>query len=628
MGAPGEPGPAGWDRCRVGARLRAALAGLRELQGLRERQEALVRGALAEGPLPAPGPPAAPRGPRGQEQLEAALAALQEQLLRLRRQDLGLKAHLDQLDQRISELQLDVHRTTPEGPDGDSRPSSGFYEMSEGGSGSLSASCTSVCSDRPSCSLGALPPRTPSASASRPRSADETTLCGAPLSVRGLPAPEDGAGPSRPRPVSTGGLERVLRAAAGPPAAGSTASSVLLRRGLGPLPPLLDPKYQRDLVSKGGGEVYLYPSPLHAVALQSPLFALPTGPPQRDRPPPAPSQALPGPSAPCPAWTGPAPEPGAARAYIDKLLGSRVGEQGAPSWRPETGCRPEGLACAPRRADVGGRALRGSTGGDSLEQQGPAPLGSPPPPSSLPEGGQRPPRSCVCAGTIPGSPQLGGVPRAQQAAPTGREGPARLPARPGRGPRLHPPSVASSAAPTGPHMGQSPGLPTTKAVKMGRAASSKAPRPGRQPPPGGALLAPQPPPAWGAGLRRRPPQAREAPGRSCSECSLFPVSLLVPVPAAVRGGLGAPAQAPAPREAARHRQRRWRSSLELSARARLPGAHGGVRDTGSRPQPPGTPGSQPPPSPVPRLCRIKASKALKKKICRFQPTTLKVMTLV
>lgn len=45
--------------------------------------------------------------------------------LRLRCQDLGLKAHLDQLDQRISELQLDMHRTPPEGPDGDSRPSSG-----------------------------------------------------------------------------------------------------------------------------------------------------------------------------------------------------------------------------------------------------------------------------------------------------------------------------------------------------------------------------------------------------------------------------------------------------------------------------------------------------------------------
>lgn len=81
MWAPGgPPGPAGWDRRRVGARLRAALAGLHELQGLRARQQARVRGALAMQPPPAH---AAPRGPRAHEQrLEAALAALQEQLVR------------------------------------------------------------------------------------------------------------------------------------------------------------------------------------------------------------------------------------------------------------------------------------------------------------------------------------------------------------------------------------------------------------------------------------------------------------------------------------------------------------------------------------------------------------------
>lgn len=39
----------------------------------------------------------------------------------------------------------------------------------------------------------------------------------------------------------------------------------------------MDPKYQTDLVSKNRNEVYTYPSPLHAVALQSPLFPLSTG---------------------------------------------------------------------------------------------------------------------------------------------------------------------------------------------------------------------------------------------------------------------------------------------------------------------------------------------------------------
>uniref|UniRef100_G1NY28 Dishevelled binding antagonist of beta catenin 2 n=1 Tax=Myotis lucifugus TaxID=59463 RepID=G1NY28_MYOLU len=651
---------------------------------------------------------------------------------RLRCQDLGLKTHLDQLDQQISELQLDVCRTSTEGPDGDSRPSSGFYEMSDGGSCSLSASCTSVCSDRLSSSLGTLLPGAPQARTSagdcRPWSADDSTMCGGPLSVWGLQATEDGAGPSRPRPVSTGDLERVPLAGAGPPTAGVDAmSTLLLRRGLGPLPLRLDPKYQRDLVSKGGREVYLYPSPLHAVALQSPLFALPTDTPQRDSPPQPSSQPLPGHSGPRPIRMGPLPEAGAARAYIDKLLGrrgpghtprGRVGEQGPPSQRAETERHPDGLTCSPRRADVGGGALRRDTGGNSLEQRGPAPCGSPPPPSSLPEEGQRPPRNCVHAGTIQGSLSWGGALPGSAGRSYQLGGHSRLSIRTGPG--------ALCFEPTGLRTGQRPGPPTTKAVKMGRRASNRAPRPGRQPPPGGAVLAPQLPPTWGAGLWKRAPQAREPPGRSCSECSLYPVSFLVPLLVARREGHGASAQALFPREeapgvagrAARQRQRRWRSSVEISARARLPGAQGpglgpprpasrrgggprpacsrarlrpphrhpqvrsesgsehsaecaflfhstitetsevrasdhtagrfgdpessgsnaegGVQDVGSRPAWPGmsppqphrTPGSRPPLSPVPKLCHIKASKALKKKICRFQPTALKVMTLM
>lgn len=79
MWAPRDPGPAGWDRRRVRARLLAALAGLQELRGLRARQQAAVRGALATHPPPAP---AAPRAPRAHERLEAVLVALQEQLVR------------------------------------------------------------------------------------------------------------------------------------------------------------------------------------------------------------------------------------------------------------------------------------------------------------------------------------------------------------------------------------------------------------------------------------------------------------------------------------------------------------------------------------------------------------------
>lgn len=192
----------------------------------------------------------------------------------LRRQDVGLKTHLDQLDQRISELQLDVCGARPGAPDSDSRPSSGartryttqihttysrgcstcadipfthpphthtstrplthhartltpahsshthtdhlsarpgFYELSDGGSCSLSTSCASVCSDHLSSSLGALLPATPhprtSAGDCRPWSADETTVCGAPVPSGELWATEEGwrrQAVSRPRPVSTG----------------------------------------------------------------------------------------------------------------------------------------------------------------------------------------------------------------------------------------------------------------------------------------------------------------------------------------------------------------------------------------------------------------------------------------
>ena len=45
---------------------------------------------------------------------------------RLRRQDVGLKTHLQQLDQQISELKLDVCKASTEHLESDSRPSSGL----------------------------------------------------------------------------------------------------------------------------------------------------------------------------------------------------------------------------------------------------------------------------------------------------------------------------------------------------------------------------------------------------------------------------------------------------------------------------------------------------------------------
>ncbi|XP_020765646.2 dapper homolog 2 isoform X2 [Odocoileus virginianus] len=718
MWAPsGPPGPAGWDRRRVGARLRAALAGLHELRGLRARQQARVWGALA-GPPP-PGP-AAPRGPRAHElRLEAALAALQEQLDRLRRQDVGLQTHLDQLDRQISALQLDVRRGPGEAADSDSRPSSGFYELSDGGSCSLSTSCTSVCSDHVSCSLGTLLPAAPKARPGsgdcRPRSADETAVCGVPLPAWGPPAGEEGPGQllqeePRPRPVSTGDLERILPADVGLQKAGAhPAAAPFLCHGV-------DPKYQCDLVSRGGREVYPYPSPLHAVALQSPLFALTRETPQSEgRVPPRPPPASPaGPSS---VRSGLAFEAGPAAAYIERLLRLRArgSEQGPPRGEaspvpPQLGARKvddeDGLekpACTPGRVVVSGAAC-----GDSLARPPPVPSVGTPRPSSHPKGGPGPLCGHMRGETRPDAPQLAcgraPAPRcpAQPTALAGWTGGGRWPSGRVDGRCAHPHLVASGASPTGP--------PKTRPVTVRRGPSDKMQGPGRPQLQWGALGVPRPPPESG-GAPQRPTLAAEAPGRSCSESSLYPVSFFVPLLVARREGHRASAQALFPWEAAplgasggaaRKRQRRWQSSVEISARARpdpglgprRPAARrGGIpKPVFARPRPPpppqdtgarsasegsessaecaslllstaaesswdeasdhtasrfgdaessgsdsgggGRPGqrarasSKPALPPVPRLCRVKASKALKRKIRRFQPAALKVMTMV
>ncbi|KAF7251921.1 hypothetical protein EYD10_03004, partial [Varanus komodoensis] len=65
----------------------------------------------------------------------------------LRRRDAGLLNQLQELDKQISDLRLDVEKTAEEHLETDSRPSSGFYELSDGASGSLSNSSNSVFSE-------------------------------------------------------------------------------------------------------------------------------------------------------------------------------------------------------------------------------------------------------------------------------------------------------------------------------------------------------------------------------------------------------------------------------------------------------------------------------------------------
>ncbi|XP_061141751.1 dapper homolog 2 [Syngnathus typhle] len=284
-------GAVGMDRGRVGERLQAALAGLQELHLLRDRQSDMVSWALrADREEPVTFEHATPEDARKmgaeEQRLEATLTALKQQLSRLRKKDVGLKTHLQQLDQQISELKLDVSKASTEQLESDSRPSSGFYELSDGGSCSLSNSCTSVYSECLSSSQTSLPP--PSASPAnsqasppfqadvyRRRSADEgashpnaTRATGLHLGSSRIRASSTVTELGRPRPVSTGDLDRMINQGLNYKPMDAKKPQMCPN----PKIPTMDPKFQSNLVSRNGIELYHYPSPLHAVALQSPIF--------------------------------------------------------------------------------------------------------------------------------------------------------------------------------------------------------------------------------------------------------------------------------------------------------------------------------------------------------------------
>ncbi|NXW73836.1 DACT1 protein, partial [Hirundo rustica] len=276
-GAPREPdarwrekGEAEAERQRTRERLEATLAGLGELEYLRQRQELLVKSLLLRRPAGA-GPGA--QGGRGEPQgegppprsleekfLEENILLLRRQLNCLRRRDAGLLNQLQELDKQISDLRLDVEKTTDEHLETDSRPSSGFYELSDGASGSLSNSSNSVFSEclsschSSTCFCSPLE-ATLNISDGRPKSAD---LIGW-MDYNKEGQHEDQTAGSVCRSLST---------------PHSNSLDVVAD---------VHPKYQCDLVSKNGNDIYRYPSPLHAVAVQSPMFLLPvTENPQRE----------------------------------------------------------------------------------------------------------------------------------------------------------------------------------------------------------------------------------------------------------------------------------------------------------------------------------------------------------
>ncbi|XP_036995746.2 dapper homolog 1 isoform X1 [Artibeus jamaicensis] len=263
-----EKGEADTERQRTRERQEATLAGLAELEYLRQRQELLVRGALrgaggagAAAPRAGELPGEAAQRSRLEEKfLEENILLLRKQLNCLRRRDAGLLNQLQELDKQISDLRLDVEKTSEEQhQETDSRPSSGFYELSDGASGSLSNSSNSVFSEclsschSSTCFCSPLE-ATLTISDGCPKSAD---LIGWLDYTEGHC--EDQASeavccfPSTPQFNPLGVIADV------------------------------NPKYQCDLVSKNGNDVYRYPSPLHAVAVQSPMFLLClTGSPLRE----------------------------------------------------------------------------------------------------------------------------------------------------------------------------------------------------------------------------------------------------------------------------------------------------------------------------------------------------------
>lgn len=235
------------ERVRTRERLDATVAGLAELEYVRQRQELLVRSVL-NFQEEKPSVVVEDSYLNNEEKLlEENILLLRKQLNCLRKRDAGLINQLQELDRQISDLRLDTE-TTHEHVETDSRPSSGFYELSDGTSGSLSNSSNSVFSECLSSCRSTTCLCTPldtsfCASEGRQKPADELSVC----------AECD----CQCEDSTSRTVQRSLSASYSPsPDGGCDGVS----------------KFHCDLIAKSGGDIYRYPSPLHAVAVQSPNF--------------------------------------------------------------------------------------------------------------------------------------------------------------------------------------------------------------------------------------------------------------------------------------------------------------------------------------------------------------------
>ncbi|NXE87506.1 DACT2 protein, partial [Menura novaehollandiae] len=737
---------------------------------------------------------------------------------RLRRQDVGLKSHLDQLDQRISELRLDVSKTSNEYLDSDSRPSSGFYDLSDGGSCSLSNSCTSVYSESISSSHTSLLPSSqhPKARLSvfdyRPKSADETTVHTTSFQQQGtyvsdgcqITASRDVSGTparSRPRPVSAGDLERLIPADARFQKEMDPKSMLPLCHN-GDMHLLsVDPKFQNDLISKNGIDVYPYPSPLHAVALQSPLFSLVGTSPESDFQAP-PSKPMPSTTGPSLIKTRPTTEakPG---GYINKLLQltrckgnsradasewlSTKGQPAAMHQRrlitssaggvkiSSSSSQLEKQATSLESNTAEGKLSREVPEGECAKQQEMMSCMNEEQPSTRLDTEPSAVNSCYPAKSAArGSPLTEAMDSSMEHSlsysqlcqedsspdtwsakavppkklPLKRCGNAKLANTGGHEQVARAEFVHAQFVPAESHQVRVKFASSkTKAVKIKRRNSEKVLRAGKQAlsmeKVRGSHGATKLPAEWNQPQRqgmkslvRRPSYSGDMAGRSCSESSLFPVQVRLPTVPSRPELYGASANALYSLDAAcvdtaiKKKQRKWQSTVEISARAHLAGLshsfglgaprqparragvlrtvsmrarskgqrhgdcaksesdhseysaecaslfHSTIAETsegevsdfttnrfgdsessesdsdgssnssslaldydegdeseliwpeGSVRQSGTVQASSKPLPPVPKICRIKASKALKKKIRRFQPASLKVMTMV
>ncbi|XP_051505054.1 dapper homolog 2 [Myxocyprinus asiaticus] len=259
----------GSERVRIGERLKATLAGIMELDLLRRRQLEMVDAVLDVNAA------AVAQQDERQESAAAedgAATSRRQQSLSPANPDLPcISTTGEGVSSRWSTLSWDIpsdllSSPTPDLPgttplDCDSRPSSGFYSVS---GSSLSDSCYSVSSEAApggSVKVGC-----------RPRSLDHSVTHWREAESQSAECPEVTVEKQDRRPFSTGDLEisslmflTDLCSSLG----GINPGSLLPSSNSSPQ---LDPRFCSDLVSRKTKEVYPYPSPLHAVALQSPLF--------------------------------------------------------------------------------------------------------------------------------------------------------------------------------------------------------------------------------------------------------------------------------------------------------------------------------------------------------------------